>query len=204
MIDYKIKANSLELGLPAIAKKVSYCYYMHFNNRFSSDIEFDNVLSLKTVYEIEEFYRKYYPAEWKEAFRINQADYKRKKRLKARICEMIKEPCVFLTLTFTDDCLKSINLETMRKYVRRYLKIFSDTYIANIDFGELNERVHYHALAVNNGTFDFNDWKCGNVDFERVADSDQLTATKLAQYVSKLTNHAIKETTKRSCIIYSR
>ena len=80
------------------------------------------------------------------------------------------------------------------------MKSISDFYVANIDFGKNTEREHYHALVLVDRINDT--WDYGFTWFERVHRSD--SAATLAKYVSKLTNHAIKETTKRSCYIYSR
>ena len=78
-------------------------------------------------------------------------------------------------------------------------------YVANIDYGSKNKREHYHAL-INCDKVDFKSWrKYGNINAKRVRNKDiESDKTKLSKYIAKLSNHAIKETTKRSCLIYSR
>jgi hypothetical protein len=78
-------------------------------------------------------------------------------------------------------------------------------YVANIDYGAKNKREHYHAL-INCDKIDFSNWrKYGNINAERVKNKDiESDKIKLSKYIAKLSNHAIKETTKRSCLIYSR
>lgn len=151
----------------------------------------------------------------KEARKINKATYQRYERLKERISNMLSSPCIFITLNFNDKTLEETTQETRKDYVRRYLKQFKTKYIANIDFGsdrvyldrkgntrQATSREHYHALIQIdhlNGT-----WSHGWQYREKVKLGRKSTDIKLGKYISKLTNHAIKETTKRCAIIYSR
>ena len=110
----------------------------------------------------------------------------------------------FLTLTFNDSILSSTSPETRRKYVRRFLKSFNCQYVGNIDFGKRNHREHFHAL-IGTGKIDYSLWntRFGAINGLKVRNSTDDKA-RLSRYIAKLTNHAIKETTKRSVIIYSR
>lgn len=141
-----------------------------------------------------------------EANRILNASHKRILRLKDRIMSYLQMgECIWLTLTFSEEVLNNTSLETRRKYVQRQLKEVSDYYLANIDFGKNTEREHYHAVVVGNlHRSDFQDWidNIGYIWIETI--HNNTSDIKLAKYVSKLTNHAIKETTKRQCYIYSR
>lgn len=144
--------------------------------------------------------------ELKECFKINRAEYERTKRLKRRIESMLLAGnCLFLTLTFNDKSLATTTPQQRRVAVSRYLKSFNCKYIANIDFGSRNHREHYHAV-IQSDKISFDEWrKYGNINAERVRNREiNADKTKLAKYVCKLSNHAIKETTKRSCLIYSR
>lgn len=144
--------------------------------------------------------------EFHEAHKINHAFHGRTKRLQERVKSMLLNGnCLFLTLTFTDATLLETNSKTRRDYVRRYLKSFGVPYIANIDFGKLNKREHYHAI-INTSMIDYSPWrKYGNINGEKIRNKDIENDTKkLSKYVAKLSNHAIKETTKRCCLIYSR
>lgn len=144
--------------------------------------------------------------ELKECFKINHADYERVKRLKSRVASMLLNgACCFITLTFNDNTLATTTEKQRRVAVSRYLKQFGCKYVGNIDFGAKNKREHYHAL-INCDKIDFTSWrKFGNVNAERVRNKDiESDKTKLSKYIAKLSNHAIKETTKRSCLIYSR
>lgn len=144
--------------------------------------------------------------EYKEVLKINHASYYRTQRLKQRIeCMLLKGTCLFLTLTFTDDTLLNTTDKERRVAVSRYLKKFNCQYVANIDFGKENHREHYHAV-IQCENIDFDSWrKYGNINAERIRNKDiRSDKTKLAKYICKLSNHAIKETTRRSSLIYSR
>jgi len=120
--------------------------------------------------------------------------------------------CLFLTLTFSDKALIHNTADSRRQAVKRFLKQFGVPYVANIDFGAKNHREHYHAL-LRIGEIDYHLWKYGAINGLKVRNDIKVdengeltseTVEKLSRYVAKLTNHAIKETTKRSVIMYSR
>jgi len=143
--------------------------------------------------------------EFLECEKMNNAFYKRLKRLKQRVTEILTSgPSLFLTLTFDDDALDRTTPEFRRIAVQRYLKQYKAKYVGNIDFGKTNHREHYHAL-IGVDRVDYEPWqKYGNINFEKVRIRDDSDSLKLSKYINKLTNHAIKETTKRSALIYSR
>lgn len=144
--------------------------------------------------------------EFHECHKINHAFNSRTKRLQDRVRTMLLSGnCLFLTLTFNDDTLLTTNEKQRRVAVSRYLKSFNAQYVANIDFGKLNKREHYHAI-INTDKVDYSLWrKYGNINGEKIRNKNiENDIKKLSKYVAKLSNHAIKETTKRSCLIYSR
>lgn len=139
---------------------------------------------------------------WLECGRINHAYRQRVKRLKDNITAMLQSgQCYFVTLTFSDDTLARTTAETRRRYVTRFLKSQSHTYCANIDFGAKNGREHYHGILLADKV-NVSDWdKYGFSNAKAICNTDD--SVKLAKYISKLTNHAIKDTTKGSRAIYS-
>lgn len=152
----------------------------------------------------------------KEAEKVNNATYKRNTRLQQKAREIITTGrAIFLSLTFHDDIFKSMNKETRRRMITRFLKKTCKSYVANIDYGGKNGREHYHALVepiqdkINEKDYR-NMFPKSSIKFELVnlnkkqnQDID-ITAKKIAKYTSKLTNHAIKETTQQNRIIYSK
>lgn len=128
----------------------------------------------------------------KTADSMNYARYKRKARCSSKVAEyVLNGECVFLTLTFKDEVLNSTSEKTRRVYVRRYLKTFSDCFVANIDFGGKFGREHYHALVVVHSKVPKGNWSYGWLDVKKVkSTSDDLA--RVSKYVAKLSNHAMK------------
>lgn len=140
-----------------------------------------------------------------EGIRINDARYHKIRRLKNKIDTIINtnKKSFFLTLTFTNDSLNRLSDKTRRRYVHYYLKSISNNYVANIDFGKRNHREHYHAV-VQTDFINSKKWLYGNLDFEEIDITNVKSSECLSKYVAKLVNHAIKETSKRCVLIYSR
>lgn len=143
-----------------------------------------------------------------ESRRILNANYHRVSRLRSRIESIIcgnlnNERSYFVTLTFTNKTLNTTSKLTRRRYVTRFLKSISkNNYVANIDYGLKNGREHYHCV-LRCSFLDPKLWKYGRLDYE-IINLSSKSVEKLSLYVSKLTNHAIKETTKRSSLIYPK
>lgn len=139
-----------------------------------------------------------------ESLRINNAKYHRVARLKNRVELLLNtQQAIFLTLTFRDNVLSTTSYETRRQYVFRFLKSLCPYYVANVDYGKRNHREHYHAL-VSVEAVDHTLWKYGAINFERVSYDETSTTDRLSLYIAKLSNHALKETARRSHLIYSR
>ncbi len=206
--DYKLKSKIIReyknLDLYNKCKKVLYKSFYVGN---VTQEELDNAV------EALNFLEKLNPIEYKEYSRILNAKHKRVSRLRARIFDMIyKSDCLFLTFTFTDDAFARTCADFRRIAVRRFLNSLGVPYVANIDFGMKNGREHYHSV-VQIGRVDYSKWKYGAINGIKIRndlkyDDDGIVSSesveKIARYVAKLTNHAIKETTRRSVIMYSR
>lgn len=178
-------------------------------------IQIDNKLA-----KAKEFYldtarqlTSYSPLELQEAERVNSASYKRTKRLKEKMSKLLQlENSIFLTLTFTDSVLASTSEATRKKYVQRYLKEYCQYYIANIDYGSINEREHYHAVIIPKTdkiylkpwTDNYGGTKVKRIHLDNNKNNNENSSARLSKYINKLTNHAIKESTHQNRIIYSR
>lgn len=139
-----------------------------------------------------------------------RARYKRFNRVREHISELLTlEGCnwLFVTLTFSDKTLASTTPQTRRRYVARWLKRVSPLYVANIDFGDENEREHYHAIICNFVDTDSRkSWnRYGIVNFKRIR-LNEKSLKALPLYITKFTAHAMKESAARGNqrIIYSR
>ena len=227
--NYELKAQVLNNGCVAQTIKLKKYNYHMANYEDSNNAE-DYNKAYKVLSTMS--YKEYSDIEIKEAMRVISSQYQRTKRLKDKMLlyllfgSLKYSQCLFLTLTFTDKVLASTSQETRRRYVHRWLKSISSDYIANIDFGSDREyttkngdvkkatkREHYHAVILCDKV-DYTGWHhLGAIKSKKVVlsalfnndlDSVNLHSSRLSRYVSKLSNHAIKETTKQSRLIYSR
>lgn len=202
--DYELKARVISSGKVKEYKKISRAIFASYwleetGEIITSSMDFATALDKRSILFSDN------PEEYRECKRVANANYEQVKRLKKRIKNMLEtsENCVFLTFTFRDDVFAKTNPQTRRKYVSRYLKEHSTDYVGNIDFGGKKGREHYHAVC--NSRVNPKDWEYGALNVKPVRyNPDKPDVTKLAKYVSKLTNHAIKETTKRCALIYAR
>ena len=191
MIDYEHKAAVIESGLVKQVKNLRKHLFM------SSEIA-ENEYYFNELYNL----ALENPEDFKEAAKVAAADFQRNTRLKNRIRDFLQiGNCIFLTLTFRDDVLEKTSEKTRRLYVTQCLKACSKYYIANIDYGDHTQREHYHAVIVSDH-FDLDSWKYGFSFAKSIIKSSKPLI--LAKYISKLTNHAVKETCRRYHIIYSR
>lgn len=137
------------------------------------------------------------------AVRINESKQRKACRVKKKIADLVINcNAVFITLTFNDKTLAKTDTEKRRRLVQRYLKSNCKEYVANIDFGALNGREHYHAVVSND--INFEPWyKYGVINAERVRPYEDSNK-RLARYITKLTNHALKVGAIAPRLIYSR
>lgn len=112
----------------------------------------------------------------------------------------------FLTLTFSDKCLRSTSFNTRKQTIRRLLSSFCDDFILNVDYGTENEREHYHAIiAIVKGKASIEKdekghlkidvlSKCYRYGFYSIEEikTDQKDKERLARYITKLTMHSVK------------
>lgn len=201
MIDYAKKALVLTDNADLLDLAFEWSRLQFFSAYCPDKCDFDRMETVKeTVFYI--LQDEILGSVFRECEKIVRAYYARVSRLRYRISDLLEMgDCIFVTLTFTDDVLSNTSESTRRKYVTRFLASISCHYVANIDFGVENGREHYHAVVVRSADIDCSLWKYGAINFRRIHNKNK---TALAKYIAKLTNHAIKETTRRNHVIYSR
>ena len=211
MIDYAFKSKVLneEQDLIKRYKKArlnEYCKALYVNDGVITKT-LENAFNSESFNDLEFWcFLNHKLEELNEIEKLDKSGRSRTRRLNKRVKKiLLNGDAIFLTFTFNDNTLSSTSKETRRRYVSYYLKQYSNSYVANIDYGKKNGREHYHAL-VSASKVPCEPWrKYGDIDFERVRNrSIETDIKRLSKYISKLTNHAIKETTKRSCLLYSR
>lgn len=206
--DYELKSQVLKTDICKQLKRLDRQNYINCINGIVQDYDLDD----KYIDLLFQYGEKYI----KEARKINKSSYDKTQRLREKIKSFLESgnSCIWLTLNFNDETLNNTNDDTRRKYVREFLKPYKD-YIANIDFGNDGEyidrhgnkrigtsREHYHAI-VKSDFIDMDKWLYGFAFTERIRNNEK-SIKKLPKYITKLTNHAVKESTKRCHIIYSR
>lgn len=197
--DYVLKSKILKEGvlLEEFKKCSKSIYHYVYGLSMDNDISYQSALKISNM-NIHKF-----PIEWKECERISHAHCKRVIHIRKRITDMVlNSDCVFLTFTFTDDKMLSTSSETRKDKVKRFLISLECPYVANIDFGKKNHREHYHALVAIDKV-NYRLWRYGALNGIKIRNNTE-DMERLSRYIAKLTNHAIKETTKRSVIMFSR
>lgn len=148
---------------------------------------------------------------------LDEARKKRYQRLFDRVnfyYNLDKYDLIFATFTFDDKAL-NLKSDTRHQYLYRMLNGYEwiEDYILNIDYGELNDREHYHALLmIKKGEIDYKfkkyvddkknklmlvienmpiDYKLGFANYQLIG-NDEKDRKKVTKYVSKLTLHALK------------
>lgn len=139
-----------------------------------------------------------------ECERIGSTSRQRIKRLKERVRALLtKGECLFLTLTFNDLTMTENDKKQRRALVSNYLKSLNCDYIANIDYGKINEREHYHAVVCV-GQVDYSKWHQNGAIFGEKVRLKGGSGANIARYIDKLSLHALKDTTYRNRLLYSR
>lgn len=201
--DYEFKAKVIGSGLPSTVSKYHYLEYKLMREEEDGLFMSDNQKKL-----LNDYYSQidFYSREYLESLKINHASFKRTKRLNDRIRFILEnnDKVSFLTMTFNNAILATTSAETRRKYIIRFLKSFNVPYVANIDYGIKNEREHYHAViaSADISRERYNKFVSNSSINFKLIHNDNTKA--LAKYINKLTNHAIKNTTKQCRVIYSR
>lgn len=173
-----------------------------------ADPEFDKAYwDLQDFYDLVAHYKPIREVIDDVALSLNSSKRGKTRRLKQRITRiMANGPAFLLTLTFRPDVLNSTNRETRHKYITRLLKDYCTDYVANIDYGSLRGREHYHAVC--NTDYDLQHFFVyGWVTLKPIGTTHD-DIVKVSRYVAKLSMHAVKETTidgeKLPNLIYSR
>lgn len=202
MISIEDKQRVLLKGLHLQQRKISKAIFLL--NRDYDTMSKDVNQALNEWRLLDANYSDAYGDDWSIAAKLNHNEYKRVKRLREKMLDaVLSDNAIFLTLTFNNDTLAETSFQTRRRYVSRYLKSQSKFYIGNVDYGSDNGREHYHAIVISKSV-NFDAWRrFGAINGRKVRPTSKDNH-KVSKYVSKLSNHAIKETARQVRLIYSR
>lgn len=162
----------------------------------------------ETLNDFECFVSREYVDNWFsivcECERIGSTSRQRIKRLKQRVKALLEEgTCLFLTFTFSNETIDKTTIHERRCLVSSFLDSLKCGYVGNIDYGKQNEREHYHAVVCCEKV-DYTLWhQYGAIKGEKVRLKGKCE-NKLARYIDKLSLHALKETTYRNRLLYSK
>lgn len=138
----------------------------------------------------------------------NKAEQMRHYRTYNHILSIIKDnDAISLCFSFNDVALNKTNAKTRLLYIKRYLNDFASDYVLNCDYGAKNKREHYHAIATPKyKIFLLDAYKYGNIQATKIHDNKRYqNINKNNEEIAKrFYNHATKETTQQSRIIFAR
>ena len=129
---------------------------------------------------------------------------KKRQRLKRFIenhCFKNDRLCYFITYTFNDEALKKKEA-TRKKEALKFLKGLPGVlaFALNKDFGELNDREHYHIILSSSERLDYSLYN-SNIDFE-ICNTQTKDKEAISKYIVKLSNHGVKASTKMARVYY--
>ena len=183
--------NQRELVVTSgLIKRVRYYNWYFYTNKIYNVSLYEKLLeegfALEDIFLAEKMNRSW-----------NAKTYRIKKKLfdMQFLAMMCNFNYLFVTFTFKPETLENNKPETLKTYVRRYLKEHSIKYLANVDYGAKNGRIHFHACCICEKNLPLNEWhKYGAIKIEhvRVLKNNEKM---LAKYINKLSLHAVKDTT---------
>lgn len=110
-----------------------------------------------------------------------------KQRLYNRSYEIAENNGYFITLTYKDEFLPT---EVTAKFqMKQWSRDNCELFISNIDYGDLNGRIHIHSLCLPKENVKLvNSWSYGAINIQGIQN-----AKKSVLYITKLVNHSIKD-----------
>lgn len=129
----------------------------------------------------------------------NQKKRQRLKRFIEKHCFLNDRYCYFITYTFSNEELDKKEATRVKK-MHSILKAIPGliAYACNKDFGELNDREHYHIILSTSVRIDYEQYQ-NNIDFE-LCNTTTKDKERIARYITKLANHGVKSSTKNARI----
>lgn len=133
---------------------------------------------------------------------LSQSYYRRDNRLKKRLIQMLEqEHTYFITFTIAPKHY-DLKYNTYLRKIKEALGGASD-WVVNSDYGNINERLHFHCVATFNSQLDYNTltniYQYGAINFKLIYNTNEKA---IREYLIKTFNHAVKQTAGK--IHYSR
>ena len=133
---------------------------------------------------------------------LSQSYYRRDSRLKKRLIQMLEqEHKYFITFTIAPKYY-GLKYNTYLRKIKEALAGAS-SWVVNSDYGNINERLHFHCVASFNSRLDYNTlyniYQYGAINFKPIFNANEKA---LREYLKKTFNHTVKQTAGK--IHYSR
>lgn len=134
---------------------------------------------------------------------LNKSYKRRDSRLKKRLENMLQnEHTYFITFTIAPKNY-GLNYDTYLRKIKEALGNASGGWVVNSDYGNINERLHFHCVASFSSQLDYttlnNIYKYGSINYKTIYNSNEKA---IREYILKTFNHAVKQTAGK--IHYSR
>jgi hypothetical protein len=140
----------------------------------------------------------------RRAYANSKSSYNnRNQRIKKKLTDILnKKYSYFLTLTI-DDKNYHKDYKTFERKLKTTLKETTDLWIANNDYGDTTQRLHFHAVIGNKQEIQKEDiqliWKYGFIDLKKIK---KRSVKALQKYITKMMYHSTKNTVYK--IYYQR
>jgi CRISPR/Cas system-associated endoribonuclease Cas2 len=133
----------------------------------------------------------------KAIYNTRKAHEKQITNIKKRVSRIIdEEHSYFITFTLHDKALKLSQRTHIKKITETLASRSVIDYLLNNDYGDKNNRLHYHAVACFNCQLDYTTfdkiYQYGAINIKKIHNKDNKS---ISEYIQKLKNHAIKKTT---------
>lgn len=145
----------------------------------------------------------------KDYERILKARYNKISRIKQHFIWLYhnRKNLYFITFTFDEQYIKKCD-RTRKDLIKNSLTSFDENglIILNIDYGKQNERLHYHCVFGTDSDLNlknFLDLFYPCFTYTEAIRQDCNSIKKISKYINKLSNHAVKDSTKNSRIFFN-
>lgn len=133
----------------------------------------------------------------KAIYNTRKAHEKRTTTLRQRVERIIQqEDSYFITFTLNDKHLYLKERSHYKKITQALSQAHVIDYIINNDYGNTNNRLHYHGVVCFNCQLDYTIlqaiYQYGTLDIKKIIKKD---VKSLSEYIQKLSNHATKKST---------
>ena len=203
---YLIDSGRIKLYKQRRKHGIFYDNYMKYEDTERAKKEWEEYSELNTFLEETGSYE-----ESIEACKFINSITAKRKRVRKKIKRMSEykntHPDVYLsfvTFTFTDYELSNTSEETRRRKLREYLNKYALDYVLNVDYGDETGREHYHAVVLYREKLKKKDQCWSGYTHIKPIHASVEDIRKTAQYLTKLSSHACKSTTKFKSIISKR